>query len=155
MRRALFGAGVLALFCSFGCAQRTKLIRDHNVVTVDGLISVWATWLKDKDDKLDVRLHIENDASHGLLVRMRDLHCSRGERWGQVRLLGAPRDAATLHFEAQEKYTFTMVCDFGDDPTGDFRVLLGAVFEEPRERPGAAELIATDIEWNISHEMID
>lgn len=148
-------AGVAALVVSSGCAQRTQLIRNENMVQVDGLMSMWGTWLKDKDDKVDVRINIANDASHGLLIRLRDIHCSRGERWGDVKLLGAPKDAATLHFYPDEKFTFTMVCEFADDPVGDFRVLVGAIFEEPDKAPGVAELIASDVEWSIPHKMID
>jgi len=145
---------LLAVGLSTSGCMRTRLIKNDNAVIVEGLFSMWGSWVKNKRHKLDVRLHIANDAPHPIIIRRRDLHCAKGHRWGDldVRL---PREINRLLIAPGKVATFIGVCRLARPTPGDFRIIVSHVFAADRlRRPGRwryrrGELLATDIEWGV------
>lgn len=139
-----------------GCGHRTRLIRAENEVFVEGLFSIWGSWVKDEGENLDVRIKIENNAPHGILIRTRDMRCSRGDRWGDLRIIdGHGQRGGDILFQPGQVHDFTMVCDLARETAGEFRIHVAHVYEDPHDRPdGAAQLLATDIEWMVTEQTL-
>jgi len=146
----------LAILFLSGCVRRTHLIRAENEVYVEGLFSVWGTWVKDKGEKLDLKLNIENSVPVPIVIRTRDIKCSKGERWGDLYFLGRARHSRRVVLHPRQRRTFVVACRLAHrDIEGDFRILVGHIFEDPMRRAdGVAELLATDIEWVVPEAMI-
>ncbi|MFT7625451.1 MAG: hypothetical protein ACI9WU_004642, partial [Myxococcota bacterium] len=123
------GSGLLS-----GCATRAPLIRGENEVYVEGLVSIWGSWVKDKGDKFDVSLSIQNRGRRGIFVRRRDLLCARGDRWGELSVLRGG-DRRRIRLRPGQTARLTVVCRLANARIrGDYRIILGHVFEEPRRR---------------------
>ena len=160
MRNRIITLMLLTLLAVFSGCGRMGLIKAENEVMVEGLFSVWGVWVKDKGRKFDVKLRIANDARHPIMIRRRDLHCSMGDRWGNFRLLNVPRRITRLWISPEQVVTLVGVCEIGERVRGDFRVLIGRVFEGQRfrrhgrlvVRPG--DLLATDIEWTAYGDLM-
>ncbi len=137
-----------------GCGHRTRLIRQENEVYVEGLVSVWGTWVKDKDKKLDLRLNIENAAPVAILIPTRGIKCSKGERWGELELLGRFRHSRRLLLHPGETRKLVMVCHLARGGIeGELRILFQHIFEDPLQRAdGVAQLMATDVEWVVPQD---
>lgn len=147
-RCILLACGVLFLSSLAGCYSRARLIRDENEVVVEELASVWGSWIKDKDEKYDLLLNIENQASHGIVIPVRHLRCMRGRRFGELRVHGRHGHRRAIHLYPGEVETVVVTCQLANgDITGDFRILVGHIFQTPARGP--KDLMATDIEWVI------
>ncbi len=141
VRRAIPILCLLAL--ASGCTKRVLLERAENEVQVDGLVAVWATEVVVDGAQYDIALHVENRADFPIVIRARDLLCSRGDRWGQV----LPGDDATVRLEPDQRRLVSIACRLAGGH-GNLRVVLAHLFEEPTD-----QLLATDVEWFIADEL--
>ena len=157
MRSVLkIGLAVVLGALLLGCGARTKLIKNENAVLVEGLFEVWGQWVKDKGRKLDLKLTIANDFNAPILIRTRDVHCSRGERWGEVHFIDRHRSDTAIHVHPGRSTQLLLVCQLAEPVPGDIRVLFSHVFEDPHDSmAGVGELLASDIEWMVPHDMVE
>ncbi|MFT5434165.1 MAG: hypothetical protein ACI9OJ_004878 [Myxococcota bacterium] len=162
MARGLLIVTTLMLVFATGC-RRQQLVKHDNAVIVEGLFSVWGSWVKNKRKRVDVRFHIANDADTAIVIHRRDLHCSKGRRWGRLHLLSLPDRMSAILLRPRHAIDITAVCRLPRATRGDFRILISHVFEAPRRghrtrrthrrRAPHGELLATDIEWVLFSDL--
>lgn len=154
-RVALGALLLVASMFSSGCASRTRLIKNDNAVVVEGLFQMWGSWVKNKGEKVDLRMHFANDFDRPIMIRARDMHCSRGDSWGDLLVLdGGSRN--TIRLSPEQVRRLILVCRWHhDDAEGDLKILVSHIFEaHPNGGPSPASVLATDIEWLVPDEAI-
>jgi len=86
MRKSLSSLILFVIILSFSLpllASDKATYSDLPKISKPGVFTFWVEWIKDKGDKYDYRLHLENDSSSkDLLVRVNHIECYRG---GQTR----------------------------------------------------------------------
>lgn len=140
---------VLVFFIAIaGCGGRVKLDQQSNVATKPGVLSVWAEWVKDKEDKYDIRLNIKNEADNDIIIMLAGIRCYRGNVPGQIKHTFFNTGERTMDFRAGELKTFNLVCRYGTDTKGDFRIVIEKVFDNPaNDGRTAGKVIGEKIEW--------
>ena len=140
----LVGAFVLMVNCS----HQIKLDPATTKVTAKGILSVSANWIKDKQDKFDMRLRLNNESESGLIILLNDIRCFRGSARGQIKHTFFNTGERTIDFQAGEVKVFNIVCRFDSDTTGDFKIAIHKVYEN-KELDGKTKgkVLATNIEW--------
>jgi len=98
-------------------------------VSQKGVIEVTADWVKDKDNKFDVNLKLQNEAKNTLLIFAGDMKCSRGtEKDGTVDIHS---DNRTIALRPGESRFVVATCRLqSKDVRGDFTVSF-KVFDNP------------------------
>ncbi len=135
----------------FGCAHKKKL--DPNVAKVSrqGIISVTARWVKDKGDKFDLNLVVENLRDEGIIVYLKDIRCQRGNQGGRLKHTFFNTGERTIDFASGEIKDFNMVCDHYQKAKGPFKINITKVYSNP-ENDGETrgKVIAEDVEWETA-----
>jgi hypothetical protein len=146
MRGALAVAAMGLLLA--GCGTTKHQIRtEEKVVRRDGVVSVWATWVKDKGDKFDLGFHIRNEAPTPILIRLSEISCARGRLPGTVRHPFFGAGERSIDLEVGETKSFTLVCHYGAEATGAYRVIIHRVYRGPDKASPGEVVLAEDVEW--------
>ena len=148
--------GSLFFILIFGCwiAADEIQLPPTNKVTRKGVLSVSADWIKEKGDKFDIRLNLENEADFPVIVMLHELRCMRGKK--EASLKHATISAAlnigekTIDLEAHEVKSFTLVCPHRGEPIGEYKVIVKSVYSN-RSGDGKTkgDLLAKDIDWAV------
>ncbi len=145
MKQILWTSLILG-FLSVGCAH--KKIATDQVAKKDGVVTIWADWVKPKTKKFDLHFHIKNESDKTIIVMLRDMGCMRGEKVGQVKYTFFNTGEKTIDIGPGMDKHANMVCVLGMEAKGDFKVTLARVYENPSndgKTPG--EVMAKDIKW--------
>ncbi|HEX4924920.1 MAG TPA: hypothetical protein VFV50_12580, partial [Bdellovibrionales bacterium] len=100
--RALRLLAVVSFVALAGCGGRVKLDQSSNVATKPGVLSVWADWVKDKEDKYDIRLNIKNESDDAIIIMLAGIRCYRGNVPGQIKHTFFNTGERTMDFRAGE-----------------------------------------------------
>lgn len=134
-------------FIAVGCAHK-KFVSDK-VAIKEGVISMWADWVKPKGKKFDMHFHIKNESEKTIIVMLRDMNCMRGDKTGQIRYTFFNTGERMIDLGPGIDKHANMVCDLGVDVGGgDFKVNLARVYDNPShdgKTPG--EVLAVGIKW--------
>ena len=104
-------------------AGRIQLSPAANKVQKKNVIAVWAEWVKDKGEKFDVRLGIQNIGDTPMIVLLRDIGCTKGKSKGNMKHTFFNTGEKTIDFQGGETKTMNLVCRLPHDTTG----LLGMI----------------------------
>src|SRR3712207_1781954 len=116
MRKRIVIAAATLLLVGLGCGGRkVRFDEQEYKAEAKGVISLWAEWIKDKDDKFDARLHIRNESSDHIIVLLRDMTCGRGDRHGTLKHTFFNTGERTMDFGPGEEKDFNVVCKFSSD----------------------------------------
>ena len=139
------------LFLVASCASKKNL--DPNVAKVsrDGVISVTARWVKDKGDKFDLNLMVENLNEKAIIVYLKDIRCQRGTQGGRLKHTFFNTGERTIDFRSGEIKDFNMVCDHYKKSGGPFKINITKVYSNPEEDGETrGKVIAEDVEWETA-----
>lgn len=112
------------------CGGRRVMLEDQVVVTHPDVFEVTAEWVKDKRTKFDLRFTIINLSDDAIVVRRRDLSCSRGDTRGELRM----RNDSAFDIGAGNAQTFTGICETGD-VGGPFILAIAKVYDADGRDP--------------------
>jgi len=139
----------LFVLVAAACGGRVKLDPQSNVAKQDGIVSMWAEWVKDKGDKYDIRMNIKNDSDQATIIMLNGLQCYRGQIPGRLKHTFFNTGERTMDFRPGELKTFNLVCVYGSDTKGDFRIVIDRIFENPSgDGRQTGKVVAQKIEWN-------
>lgn len=130
-----------------GCGHK-KIATDDNVAEKKGVLSMWASWVKPKGKKYDMNFHIRNLSSKAIIVKFADVNCYRGAHTGTVKYTFFNTGERTIDMAPGQEKAANMVCSFGGETKGDFKVVIHRVFENPtNDGKTAGKLIGNEISW--------
>lgn len=142
----------LMIFVS-ACANKKIAPDPTNVTTAKGVISFWGAWVKDKGDKFDINLHVQNeDQDQGIIIYLSDIRCSHGGRRGEIKHTFFNTGERTIDFRPGEKKAFNLVCRTGSDGRGG-EILIGVdrVYSNPGlDGRTVGKVIAKGLVWKHS-----
>ena len=143
----LFGMVWVLGSCS---THRIEMSRVENQVTRDGLITVGANWYQDEGNKYDIQLHISNESDKAFIIMLSDILCFKGNLRGTLKHTFFNTGERTIDFQAGEQKAFNMVCRLGSDATGDPRVVVKRIYENPTaDGVQKGSVMGTDVEWKM------
>ena len=141
-----FGILVFAAAFLTGCPSQPVKMDGVTTVKKAGVLSVTATWVKDKDKKFDAGLKITNEsADNTLLIFVGDMTCERGGIKGELSIEGNPR---ILDIRPGEVRNLILKCNLQNLTKGDFVVTMKKIFENPKQdstTPG--KVVAENFTW--------
>ena len=146
-------AALLAISALAGCGHATtKLDKSNSEVKVDGVISVWSSWVKDKKDKFDLQLNIVNlDEKQGLIVMLQDMGCKRGDVTGTLKHTFFNTGERTIDLKPGQSKSFNMVCKTPIPVKGDYVVTFGKVYANPKlDGYTQGPILAQSLVWKYS-----
>jgi hypothetical protein len=158
MRKLTPLLGLLTLVLGTSCAQKRDLRLTENEIKKEGVLSVGAVWIKNKDGgkKYDLELHLTNLSEKPILTTLGELQCFRGRARGAFKHHFFNAGERMINFAPFERKDFKMVCDIGSKEVGDFKVVVKFVYANPSgDGYSKGEVIAKDIEWTLSEKVFD
>lgn len=142
------------LFVGSGCAHKFLLSVDDQV-TVENVVRVTGTLLVDKERKFNVKTSIHNLSDQGILIRLSDIACYKGEHQGVVQHSFFGIGERYMDFAAHQTKNFNLLCYFGgaDIPYGpDYRFVIRSIHSNPSgDGRTAGDEIAKNITWDIKY----
>jgi hypothetical protein len=140
--------GLIALMAVIsGCGSKQVKLSDSNKVTTKG-IAMWATWVKDKGKKYDMQLNIANENEKAAIILLYDMTCYRGETPGRFKHTFFGMGERTINFGSGQTKNFTMVCDDLGKATGDIKIKVRKVYENPNgDGITQGKVLAENLEW--------
>lgn len=138
---------LLGVFVLSGC-RTTHVPPMDTKVEKKGLVSVWATKIKDKGKKYDIFLNVTNESEKPIIILLKDISCSKGNTPGIIRHTFFNTGERTIDFGAGETKFFRMVCNHQIKSEGAFKVKISKVFSDKNKdgvTPG--KKLADNIVW--------
>ncbi len=130
----------------------TKLDKAQSEAKVDGVISVWPSWIKDKGKKFDLQLNIVNlDQKQGIIVMLQDMSCKRGDIVGTLKHTFFNTGERTIDLKPGQAKSFNMVCTLPAIVKGDYLVTFGKVYANPKlDGYTQGPVLAQSLVWKYS-----
>ena len=148
MKKILFGLFLGAVGLT-SCSGK-KIIPDGSDRVTKNNISIWSSWVKNKSDKFDVRLHIANDSEKDVIILLSEMHCFRGTIRGELKHTFFNTGERTIDFRPRETKEFNLVCRTNENAEGDFKIVVGHVYANPQgDGKTRGDAIAKDLEWKV------
>lgn len=148
MKSRLFvlALGCLLVGCSHG--RKIKFSPSENRVTRSGAISLSAEWLKDKGKRFDIGLRLRNEHEKPVIVLLREMRCYRGNTEGVLKHTFFNTGERTIDLRVGQLKSFKFDCVVGERTHGDFRVIVGRVYENGSgDGRSLGKVLAQDVEW--------
>jgi hypothetical protein len=134
-----------------GCAS--SAIKDGNyTMTKNDLVQIQVDWIKDKGTKFDVEMKVTDISKHDIIFLLREMSCFKGETRGVLEHTFFNTGERTIDFHSGQLKQFRMVCDIGTKSEGEFRFVIGKIYDNPGgngETKG--DVLAENIEWKGHH----
>lgn len=135
--------------CSY--AGRIDISPEGNRLTKAGIVSLWADWIKNKGEKYDIGFHIRNEGEKPIIIMLRGMRCYRGGGEGELKHTFFNTGEKTIDFRAGETKKFTLVCEIGEKYKGDYRIVVGRVYENTGgDGKTLGKVLAKDVDWKVS-----
>lgn len=112
---------------------------------VPGVIDLTTDWLKDKDNKYDVSLHLKNLSKETILLFVGDMNCERGTETNGI--INNHSDRRTIDLRSNESRSVVLTCQLKTKNKGNFALDM-KVFANPSgdsNTPG--KVLAEKVEW--------
>jgi hypothetical protein len=136
-------AGLLLSACS---GKKVKL-NDGNKVSKNGVV-LWASWIKDKGKKFDLQLNLLNETKKSIIINLSDMSCFRGSLQGELKHTFFNTGERTIDLGVGLKKSFNMVCNYGEKASGNYKIVISQVFENPgSDGKTRGAVIANNLEW--------
>lgn len=152
--KARFAAPILilaVLLSPRAHAGKVELGESDNKVTKAGVITLSADWLKDKGKKYDIAFRMKNEHKTGIIVRLDDMRCYRGETEGVLKHTFFNVGERTIDMRPGQLKKFTMVCHVGDKSVGTYRIVVGHVYENASgDGRSLGKALAQDVTWQVT-----
>lgn len=133
-----------ALFASACFAGKTDISPEGNKVTVPGLITVYASWVKDKGEKYDVGFHIKNESESNFIIQLKDAHCYRGKTIGEL------KDSKKLALRSGQMKEQSLTCVV-PDKSGEYSITLGKIYENSTgDGETLGKVLAKEVKWHVT-----
>ena len=130
---------LLALACAACGGRRLMLARD-TVVEHPGVISVSADRISSKRGRFSLRLSIRNLSGETLVLKRKDLHCTRDGKKGRLR----SGRRASYKIKAQGTVKLRITCD-ARNRSGSYAVRIDQVFRSGDDAP-----LVQDFVWAVT-----
>jgi hypothetical protein len=142
---------VLALLVLTACGHSVVTPDAQNIASKKGVVSAWADWVKPKGKKYDMRFHFKNESTGSIIVKSSDVSCFRGAVQGEMHYTFFNTGERTIDLGVGQNKGANMVCSFPAVLTGDFKVTIARVFDNPsNDGKTAVNVIANDLVWQQS-----
>ena len=144
---------VLVIFVSVFAKAADMFHPDSaNQLKAPGIFAVTIPWIKDKGDKYDVKMVLHNENTEkGLIVFLTDLSCKRGNVTGMLKHTFFNTGEKVIDFKPNETKDFTLVCKTEGTQTGEFKLSLSKIYENPSlDGKTVGKVVAKDLTWEQS-----
>lgn len=133
------------VFASSLClAGRMDIAPEGNKVTVPGLITLYASWVKDKGEKYDVGFHFKNESESNFIIQLKEAHCYRGKTIGEL------KDDKTLALRSGQMKEQSLTCVV-PDKSGEYSVTIGKIYENPTgDGKTLGKVLAKEVKWQVT-----
>jgi len=145
--RGLVIVAILGVAVSACGATKRQLRPDANVAVREGVVSVWATWVKDKDDKFDIGLNLRNEAQVPILIKLSEISGARGSAPGTLRHAFFGAGEREIDLAVGQTKSFTMVCHYQTEMRGDFHITIHRVYDNSTDEKSRGKVLAENVEW--------
>lgn len=141
-----FWLALVALSVLSACSSRYKFEPGSRVTKNDVVIG--ANWIKDKGDKYDMQFTIANNSTKSIVILLGDMSCYRGELQGQLKHTFFNTGERTIDFRPGELKMFNLVCNYGMDTKGPFKITIKKVYDNPRnDGSSTGAVLAENLNW--------
>ena len=142
---------ILAILFLSACGHGKIAPDPQNVATKKGVISAWADWIKPKGKRYDMHFHVKNESNAAIVVRSGDMNCFRGATQGEMKYTFFNTGERLIDLGIGQDKGANLVCTFPMAATGDFRVVIRRVFDNPsNDGKTTVNVVAENIEWKQS-----
>ncbi len=141
----------LLAFSISACGGRQIILQDAKPSTKAGVLSIWVNSIKDKGKKYDLSLSVKNERDASSIIYLSQIECFRGPQQGVLKHTFFNTGERTIDFKPGELKTFKMVCNLGASGSGDYRVKVGSIYDNPTndgKTPG--KVIDKGMEWKTA-----
>lgn len=137
---------MLVLFMISACASKKLVSGEDRATDKKSGVSLWSSWVKDKEDKFDIELFLSNDSDEVRIVKSQNVHCFRGKTRGKVEM-DANRDNL-IQLNPGEIYKFVVICRYYKKMMGDYKVSIKKIHNEP-EGDAKQKVVGKNINYII------
>ena len=153
MKKSFTGFLVCTFLFSFASATFARDKGDYSEVpksSKPGTMSMWIEWIKDKGDKYDYRLHLENDSPNkDLLIRVNHIECYRDGKRGVTKNSYLKLASMSIPLFPGQKLDFNSFCYFNEETKGDFKIVIRNVYDNPtKDGITAGKVVVSDLTWS-------
>jgi hypothetical protein len=123
----------LALISAFtvGCASKNRVSVGGTPVKAGNIMEARVNWLKDKKDKFDFNLSLQNTSDKGVIIYLNDISCMKGTSTGEVKHTFFNTGERTIDFRPGQMKEFKLVCILGHEvPDNSFKVIVKRINED-------------------------
>lgn len=142
------GMGLLGV----GCASGRIDIKDGEGKVTQAGFSLSADWVKAKDKKFDVNVIMANETNDkSIMIPLDELQCGRGTVDGNLKHTFFNTGTRYFRLQARQKKSFRMVCDLGEEATGEFRIKIPNGYDfSKRDVKDKSQILFSNLEWKYS-----
>ncbi|MBI3555797.1 MAG: hypothetical protein HY074_06010 [Deltaproteobacteria bacterium] len=142
----------LAVTAAVGCSHgKKKLESSENRVVKGGIVSLSASTIKDRKNKFDVNFAIGNESGKSIIIVLDDLQCFKGADKGSLNHGMNGIASKMIDFHAGETKTFRFVCTMAGNKSGDPRVVVRKVYDNPNgDGMKLGDVLAENAEWTLA-----
>lgn len=138
-----------AIWVLSACGSRQVRSDESEAAKQDGVVKVWAAWVKDKGGKFDMNLNLKSeDEKKTILIYLSDISCGRGDLRGEVRHTFFNTGERNIQFAPGQHKSFNAVCLLPGKTKGEYSVRIGKVFDNPSgDGKTAGKVIGENLVW--------
>jgi hypothetical protein len=146
-----FFALSLVFLISLKCqAARIAIAPADNRVSIPDVITIYSEWIKDKGNKYDLNLTINNAHQKGIIVLLKEMHCFRGAVEGELKHTFFNTGERTIDFKRGQSKSMTLVCHLKSKGEGNYRIVLDQVYENASgDRKTIGKELAKAVDWHV------
>lgn len=141
-------AMILALVVS-ACGHKKIVVNAEDTkMTKNDLVSIDAEWVKEKGSHYDVQLKVKNVSENDIIILLNDMQCYKGTSQGVLKHTFFNTGERTIDFRKGQLKALRMVCTIGGKTTGDDRVVISRIFDNPgADGATRGKVLGENIEW--------
>lgn len=143
---------LVAFSLSFAAhAGKIEISESDNRVTVPGVISLSAEWVKDKGKKYDVHFKMRNEHDKPIIVLFREMQCWRGSLIGELKHTFFNTGEKTIDLHRAEMKEMNLVCRLSEEAKGgEYRLVVGSVYENASgDGHSLGKVLKHNITWQV------
>lgn len=139
---------LIAIGSLSSCRSKTVLSDEDVKFTKNDIIGVRVNWIKEKGDKYDIEMSVNNLYKKDIIIYLNDISCYKGSAQGRLKHTFFNTGERTIDFRIGEMKRFRMVCDIDAKVAGDYKIVFNRIFDNPdADGSTKGKAISEKLEW--------
>ena len=130
---------------------KDRVVLDSASATAKGVMEARVLWLKDKEDKFDFELVLNNLSESGQIVYLHDVACQKGSVTGEAKHTFFNTGERTIDFKPGQTKKLKLVCRLGTDVfSNTYSIKIRRINSNPNfDGKTVGKLLAKDLNISI------